>query len=133
VDSVATVADIKVEDPIFAEDATRVIEDQLRKEEKTKLKVCSKAVSNEYGSSANRLQISSVSCTWYKASCIAWLHYRHWDRAQKAEKFLNSGGKVLGRKLECKVQATLQKVGTIRIVFIQSESATSTSEPRLMT
>jgi len=104
VDSVATVADIKVEDPIFAEDATRVIEDQLRKEEKTKLKVCSKAVSNEYGSSANRLQISSVSCTWYKASCIAWLHYRHWDRAQKAEKFLNSGGKVLGRKLECKVQ-----------------------------
>lgn len=56
-------------------------------------------------SSVNRLQMSTVSCTWYKASRTAWLHYQNTGKARAAEKFIASRDyRIAGRK----IQATLQ-------------------------
>ena len=56
-------------------------------------------------SSANRLQMNTVSCTWYKPSRTAWLHYNNTGKARAAETFIASRNfKIAGRK----IQATLQ-------------------------
>lgn len=56
-------------------------------------------------SSMNRLQMSTVSCTWYKPSRTAWLHYNNIGKARAAERFIGSRDyRIAGRK----IQATLQ-------------------------
>ena len=56
-------------------------------------------------SSANRLQMNTVSCTWYKPSRSAWLHYDNTGKAKAAEKFIaRRDFRIAGRK----IQATLQ-------------------------
>lgn len=56
-------------------------------------------------SSANRLQMNTVSCTWYKPSRTAWLHYDNTGKARAAERFIASRDfRIAGRK----VQAILQ-------------------------
>lgn len=56
-------------------------------------------------SSANRLQMNTVSCTWYKPSRTAWMHYNKTGKARAAEKFIASRDfRIAGRK----IQATLQ-------------------------
>ena len=55
--------------------------------------------------SANRLQMNAVTCTWYKPSRTAWLHYNNADKAKAAERFIMSRHlKIAGRI----IQATLQ-------------------------
>ena len=55
--------------------------------------------------SANRLQMNAVTCTWYKPSRTAWLHYNNTGKARAAERFITSRHfKIAGRI----VQATLQ-------------------------
>ena len=54
---------------------------------------------------ANRLQMNTVTCTWYKPSRTAWLHYNKTGKARAAEKFIMSRDfRIAGRK----IQATLQ-------------------------
>ena len=97
-------ADVKVEDPTFAEKATRQFEDWSRRERKPALKVSRKAVSTGDASSAKRIQNSSVTCSWFRPSCLAWLHCSTWYEAKKAEQFLNSNETVLDRKITAKIQ-----------------------------
>ena len=62
-------------------------------------------VETKSDSSANRLQMSTISCTWYKPSRIAWLHYTNIRKARTAERFITSRNfNIEGRK----IQATLQ-------------------------
>ena len=62
-------------------------------------------VGMESESSVNRLQMSTVSCTWYKPSRIAWLHYNNTGKARAIERFIASRDyRIKGRK----IQATLQ-------------------------
>lgn len=62
-------------------------------------------VGTKSDSSENRLQISTISCTWYKPSRIAWLHYTNIGKARAADRFITSRNfKIAGRK----IQATLQ-------------------------
>ena len=56
-------------------------------------------------SSANRLQMNAVTCTWYKPSRTAWLHYNNTGKARAAERYITSRQfKIAGRI----IQATLQ-------------------------
>lgn len=62
-------------------------------------------VGTKSDSSANRLQMNTVSCTWYKPSRTAWLHYNNTGKARATEKFIASRDfRIAGRK----IQATLQ-------------------------
>ena len=54
---------------------------------------------------ANRLQMSTVSCTWYKPSRVAWLHYTNASKARAAERFIETRDFRIARR---KIQATLQ-------------------------
>lgn len=56
-------------------------------------------------SSANRLQMNTVSCTWYKPSGIAWLHYENIGKARATERFITSKDfRIAGRKIAAAVQ-----------------------------
>ena len=56
-------------------------------------------------SSANRLQMSTVSCTWYKPSRVAWLHYNNVGKARAAERFITSRDfMIAGRQIEATLQ-----------------------------
>ncbi|CAD6593308.1 MAG: hypothetical protein ASARMPRED_007271 [Alectoria sarmentosa] len=56
-------------------------------------------------SSANRLQMNTVSCAWYKPSRTAWLHYDNTGKAKYAAKFIaRRDFRIAGRK----IQTTLQ-------------------------
>ncbi len=56
-------------------------------------------------SSANRLQMSTVSCIWYKPSRVAWLQYDNTGKARATERFIISRDFKIARR---KIQATLQ-------------------------
>lgn len=56
-------------------------------------------------SSANRLQMNTVSCTWYKPSRTAWLHYSNTGKARAAERFIASRDfRIAGRKIQAVLQ-----------------------------
>lgn len=84
-------------------------------------------------SSANRLQMNTVSCAWYKPSRIAWLHYHNVGKARAVAKFIASRDfRIAGRK----IQATLQvpehrfRDGEPTITSVQLGNLdASTSEP----
>jgi hypothetical protein len=89
-------AEVKVEDPNFAKDVTRKFESQ--KEETTKRNISIKPLAGRVvtGALANRLQLGTVTCTWYKPSRIAWLMYRSHADAMNAKQALGSR-KILQR------------------------------------
>ena len=61
---------------------------------------------------ANRLQMSTVSCTWYKPSRIAWLHYTNTGKARGAERFISSRDyRIAGRKIEATLQVPEHRFG----------------------
>lgn len=52
----------------------------------------------------NKLRMSSVTCTWYAASQVAWLQYDNAQNARNAEKVLKAQRLILNRKIECSIQ-----------------------------
>ena len=60
----------------------------------------------EFPTDCSTAQVNTVSCTWYKPSRIAWLHYNNISQAKKVEEFISSGGLRIARR---KIQALLQK------------------------
>ncbi|MCJ1453322.1 hypothetical protein MMC28_003669 [Mycoblastus sanguinarius] len=61
--------------------------------------------SNDCEAYLTRLQMSSVICTWYKPSRIAWLHYERVGRALAAERFISGREVQIWRR---KIRATCQ-------------------------
>lgn len=98
-----SVAEVKVEDSTFAKLVTRKFESQQGKVAKSKISIKPMGGSAATGALANRLQLSTVTCTWYKPSRIAWLVYRSYTDARNAKQVLESR-KILERSLECSVQ-----------------------------
>jgi hypothetical protein len=99
-----SVAEVKVEDPRFAHSVAHKFDTELGKEHKGELSIKILQGVGGSGTLVNRLQTSSVSCTWYKASRAAWLHYNSSKKANDASKFLMKNGKILGRKIQYSVQ-----------------------------
>ena len=99
------IAQVKVKDPRFGQRIKVKISEGLEKHQISGLVVNVIQVGNQINLSANRLQLSSVSCTWYKPSRMAWLHYTNLGKAKAAEAFIvKKDLRIAG----CKIMATLQ-------------------------
>lgn len=85
--------------------------------------------------SANRLQMNTVSCTWYKPSRLAWLHYNNIGKARAAERFITSRDfRIAGRKIQATLQIPEHGFGHRRptITSVQLGNLdTSTSQPTI--
>ena len=111
-------ADIDVEGPLVPDIAVSILQVGIKSE-----------------SSANRLQMNTVSCTWYKPSRIAWLHYENIGKARAAERFITSRDfRIAGRKIAATLQIPEQRFGhgkpTITSIQLGNLDA-STSQPMI--
>ncbi len=95
------IAEVKMEDPSFAKLVTKRFEDEKSKHRNLMIKPV--LISGAAKETRNRLQLSTVSCTWYKPSRAAWLVYKSQDLASKAEGILKTK-EILGRIPDCVVQ-----------------------------
>ena len=101
----STVANVKVKDTGFAQRLKLKADVRVEGISDPDIFVTILQVGMMSESSMNRLQMSTVSCTWYKPSRTAWLHYNNIGKARAAERFIASRDyRMAGRK----VQATLQ-------------------------
>ncbi|CZR68195.1 uncharacterized protein PAC_18094 [Phialocephala subalpina] len=104
------VAEVKVENPNFA----KIVNQNLRRqhEDGVLINLSIKPIvrAATAGASGNRLQVSTVACTWYQASRVAWLPYSSRKKAQDAKSALEMQ-KVRHRTLDCSIQ---QNHGTFR-------------------
>jgi hypothetical protein len=99
-----SVGEVKVEDSMFADAVKRKFDDHTNKKggHELSFKVL-KRIARADGL-ANSLQMSTVTCTWYKPSRVAWLHYDEYELALKAEKVLKKKRPIMGRKIQCSAQ-----------------------------
>jgi hypothetical protein len=97
----AVAAEIPADDPVLAEKAVRELDGLLLGNERMSVRKVQTGV--DPGVLTNRIQLSTVLCSWYKASRVAWAQYRSMNRAQQASKTLNSTV-FMGRMLQCKLQ-----------------------------
>lgn len=67
------------------------------------LKVRSTQVTEKKGSSLNTRQVSTLVCSWYKPSRVAWAHYERSYDAERAQKVMD-GKWIDGRKVQCSFQ-----------------------------
>ena len=101
----STVASVRIRDTGFAQRLKSNADTDTQGTRIPDIAVTIVQVGMESESSVNRLQMSTVSCTWYKPSRIAWLHYDNRGKARATERFIASRDyRIKGRK----VQATLQ-------------------------
>ena len=82
----STVASVRIRDTGFARRSKSNAETNTEATDVPDIAVTIVQVGMESESSVNRLQMSTVSCTWYKASRIAWLHYNNTAKARAIEK-----------------------------------------------
>lgn len=102
--SAGPIAEVKVEDPKFAKAATNKFNEESRRGRHQGLSINPILGDVGLGSLANKLRMSSVICTWYAASRVAWLQYRNRSNAFRAQTVLNTNPRVLNRKIECTIQ-----------------------------
>ena len=99
------VANVRTRDPAFAQRLKQKADADVKGFDIPDIAVKVLQVGIKSDSSANRLQMNAVTCTWYKPSRTAWLHYNNTGKARAAERFVASRHfKIAGRI----IQATLQ-------------------------
>ncbi|KAI9738723.1 MAG: hypothetical protein M1834_008228 [Cirrosporium novae-zelandiae] len=104
-------ADIRVSDPFFGENAVRELHNVPFLGKPIKVHSIQTSISGE--GSINRLQASTIRCSWFKASRIAWAHYDSEYAATRVAKRLN--GRIFhDRKIQCKFQPGSDTVFTPR-------------------
>ncbi|KAL1636199.1 hypothetical protein SLS58_009893 [Diplodia intermedia] len=91
------IAEVKVEDPSFAESFLRRVGHEARMDGRTLAVTQLQLVDAEAG--PKRLQLSAVSCSWYKPSKVAWLHFESKSDALAAVKVFGER-KVRERQLQ---------------------------------
>jgi hypothetical protein len=103
------VANVKVKDPYFSKQVVTKFSSMMKNGVEGTYRIKEMQFSNTQGTiSTNRLQKSAVTCSWSKASCVAWLHYNSEKRAREAERILAKKGIILGRKVECNLQIPIR-------------------------
>ena len=101
----STVASVRIRDTTFAQRLKSKADSDTPGTRTPDIAVTIVQVGMGSESSVNRLQMSTVSCTWYKPSRIAWLHYNNTAKARAIERFIASRDyRIKGRK----IQATLK-------------------------
>ena len=103
----STVASVRIRDTGFAQRLKSKADAETQVNNVPKIAVTIVQVGIESESSVNRLQLSTVSCTWYKPSRIAWLHYNNTGKARAIERFIASRDyRIKGRKIQAILQAS---------------------------
>ena len=98
------VAEVRVENPKFAKVAANKFEEDSKRGRHRGLSIRPVLVNVSTGSLGNKLRMSSVVCTWYAPSRVAWLQYRDARTASRAMEVLNANPKILNRKIQCSMQ-----------------------------
>lgn len=98
-------ADIRMEDPRFSHRMMRKTAQNLATNKTPDFKVSMIQIGTDSSATSSRLQMSSVICTWYKPSRVAWLHYHHITDANKVVQILNHSPNLGGRKLQASLQS----------------------------
>ncbi|TAQ88724.1 hypothetical protein B7494_g2990 [Chlorociboria aeruginascens] len=99
-DSVSA-ATVRFDDPQSGKNILRKFESQPGKGANDKISMKLLPIS---GTLANRLQMSSVACSWYRPSSTAWLQFHDATTAIAAKKTLESHREILGRTVQCTFQ-----------------------------
>jgi hypothetical protein len=99
------VAEVKIEDPMFAKAATNKFEEDSKRGRHRGLSIRPVLGNVSTGALANRLRMSSVICTWYAPSRVAWLQYREARAVSRAMEVLEASPRILNRKIECTMQS----------------------------
>lgn len=113
-----SVAEVTMDDPLFAGRVMEKSKELDPRYGKLSFKpIVSSGTSGELG---NRLQLSTVSCTWYQASRVAWLEYGSRSNADAAKRRL-SRAKVRLRTPSCTIQPrqALMRRGALQSYTIQ--------------
>ncbi len=131
----STVAHIRIKDSGFAQRLKLRDEIGVDGTHVPDIAVSILQVGSQSESLANRLQMNTVSCTWYKPSRTAWLHYNNVGKARAAEKFIASRDyRIAGRKIQATLQIPEHRFGhgkpTITSVHLGNLDA-STSQPMI--
>ena len=129
------VAHVRIKDSTFAQRLKSRAEFRLEGSHVPEIAVSVLQVGSKSELSANRLQMNTVSCTWYKSSRIAWLHYNNIGKARAAEKFItNREFRIAGRRIQATLQIPEHHFGhhrsTITSVQLVNLDA-STSQPMI--
>jgi hypothetical protein len=100
--SAGAIAEVRIEDSAFATTVIQKLEAERPKAwEEFSVKTMIGTMAS--GAAGNRLQLSTVICTWYQASCVAWLSYDSDDEARAAKSILDKA-KIRGRTPECNIR-----------------------------
>lgn len=96
-------AEVRVEDPNFSDDIIRRFKNDYTEQDMKKVSVKPILETGGSGSQGNRLQLSSVSCTWYQPSRPAWLKFISQRDAEDAKSVLKQR-QIFDRELEISFQ-----------------------------
>lgn len=101
-------ADVQSEDPRFGQ---RLVDKVTKKSvaDQKRFTVSITQASSGNSMVASRPQMSSVICTWYKPSRVAWLQYGGSAEVNEAVQILNSGHKLGGLRLQAIIQTRQYK------------------------
>jgi IBR domain, a half RING-finger domain len=95
------IADIQLHHPHFAERIIELYDSAVL--DHHVLKVRPAQVSEKKGSSLSTRQVSTLACSWYKPSRVAWAHYERSYDAERAQRVMN-GKRIDGREVQCSFQ-----------------------------
>jgi IBR domain, a half RING-finger domain len=94
-------ADVQHDEPNFTDRMVKSYDTAVFAERV--LKVRPAHVTERKGSSLNIRQVSTLVCSWYKPSRVAWAHYDRLEEAKKTQKMMD-GKWIDGRKVQCTCQ-----------------------------
>jgi IBR domain, a half RING-finger domain len=94
-------ADIQHDNPGFADKIIGLYDSALFADRVLKIRPAQ--VTENKGSSLNTRPISTVVCSWYKPSRVAWAHYERQGEARRVQEIMD-GKWIDGRKVQCTFQ-----------------------------
>jgi len=98
------VAELKVKDPKFSDYLIKKFHKQLGTSDTSELSVSKIRIGGWSFEASNRMQLSSVTCAWYKPSQTAWLHYHDSHAIHPVKEIIEKQPEtVFGSKIKCSI------------------------------
>ena len=104
-------AEVTVDDPTFADNVVHKYLRNAGLNRRSRLSIKKVQGRSTATGVSNKLQISSVTCTWYRASRVAWLHYDSAKEAEESKRYLERHPVIQGRTIQCTVKPPPRTVG----------------------
>lgn len=98
IETTSKMAEVRVEDPKFSDDISRRFRNDYTEKDMKKVSVKPILETGAAGSHGNRLQLSSICCTWHQPSRLAWLKFISHSNAEDAKMVLKQY-RIFDRKI----------------------------------